>query len=451
MNRQNRLTLKVLRILVDAGLFIGCASLTVLPLYPITLESLLLLGSLSLLWILLLAWQRVYSDSAVLKFTTHLGIVLGASLILGIVLLSLSSIWPILNVDLKGLGLLVMSLVTGETLIILLTRALTVTLVKTGRYGTGIALIGVNALTQEYALTVKSNLRFGHLIRVILGDADERYPELQPIKPLSDLENVLREDPLITHVIIGLPSSDYDQLPSLFDVCDRRGVRVSLIPDAQRYLSARPAIDTIGNIAVMSPMQSPLDFIARRAIKRAFDLVFSVSVLVLGAPIFLAIALLVKFSSPGPVLFIQERIGRYNRPFKLYKFRSMRMIDHEGEWSAKAESRVTPIGHVLRKLSLDELPQFVNVLIGDMSVVGPRPERPQFVDRFSTEIPKYRLKHRVKPGITGLAQINGCRGDTSIPLRIQYDLTYIESWSFLLDLTIIARTVLLGFINRSET
>ena len=149
MNRQNRLTLKVLRILVDAGLFIGCASLTVLPLYPITLESLLLLGSLSLLWILLLAWQRVYSDSAVLKFTTHLGIVLGASLILGIVLLSLSSIWPNLNVDLKGLGLLVMRLVTGETLIILLTRALTVTLVKTGRYGTGIALIGVNALTLE--------------------------------------------------------------------------------------------------------------------------------------------------------------------------------------------------------------------------------------------------------------------------------------------------------------
>ncbi len=451
MNRQNRRTLKVLRILVDAGLFIGMANFTVLPLLPVTLEHLTLLFSLSLFWILLLAWQRIYSDTAVLKFTSHLSIVTGASLILGIVLLSISSIWPLLNLDLGRIGLLVIGLVFGETLIILLTRTLTVSLVKTGRYGIGIALVGVNALTQEYALTVQSNLRFGHLIRAILGDADERYPELQPNAPLSELENILREDPLITQVIIGLPSSLYDQLPALFDVCDRRGVRVSLIPDAQRYLSARPAIDTIGNIAVMSPMQSPLDFIARRAIKRAFDVVFSLLVLVLGAPVFIVIALLVKLSSPGPVLFIQERIGRYNRPFKLYKFRSMRVIDHEGEWSAKTESRVTPMGHILRKFSLDELPQFMNVLIGDMSVVGPRPERPQFVDRFSTEIPKYRLKHRVKPGITGLAQINGCRGDTSIPLRIQYDLTYIESWSFLLDLTIIARTVLLGFINRSES
>lgn len=451
MNRQNRRLLKLMRILVDAGLFIVLGDVLVLQSSSLTITGVMLLVGGSGVWIVLMAWQRVYSDTAVLKFSTHLSVVLGASVLTSLLGLGAMSLWLSIRISWEPLVLFTISLVMGETLIIAVTRRLMVAGVKRGTFGIGIALVGITPLTAEYAQAVKSNLRFGHVLRAVLGEAQSDLTELVPTGSIGDLETVLRNDPLITQVVIGIPTTHYAQLPVLLDICDRRGVGVSLIPDAQRYLSARPAIDTIGNIALMSPMQSPLDFIARRAIKRAFDVVFSLSVLIVGAPVFLGIALLVKLSSPGPILFVQERIGRYNRPFKLLKFRSMRVIDHEGAWSAKAESRITPIGHFLRKFSLDELPQFINVLVGDMSVVGPRPERPQFVERFSTEIPKYRLKHRVKPGITGLAQVNGCRGDTSIPLRIQYDLTYIESWSFLLDLTIIARTVLLGFINRSES
>ncbi len=451
MNRQNRRLLKVLRILVDVGLFIALSLLFSLQTLPITFLQSGVILSLSGIWILLLAWQRVYSDTAVLKFSAHLSVVIGASVLTSLLWLGATSLWPSLSVPWSTLAGFSVTLVLGETLIIGLTRRLMVVGVKRGTYGIGIALVGITPLTADYAEAVKTNLRFGHVIRAILGEAQPDVPDLVPNATIAELEEVLRQDPLITHVVIGIPTLHYEALPHLLDICERRGVGVSLIPDAQRYLSARPAIDTIGNIALMSPMQSPLDFIARRALKRSFDLVFSALVLILGAPVYLVLALLVKLSSPGPVFFIQERIGRYNRPFKLIKFRSMRMSDTEGTWNPKAESRITPIGHWLRKFSLDELPQFVNVLKGDMSVVGPRPERPQFVETFSSQIPKYRLKHRVKPGITGLAQINGCRGDTSIPQRIQYDLTYIESWSFLLDLTIILRTIALGFINRSES
>jgi hypothetical protein len=170
----------------------------------------------------------------------------------------------------------------------LVARQLAVHWVRTGKTAAGVALVGISPLTCEYAVTVQSNLRFGHVIRAVLGDADPACPELVPTAGIDALETVLRNDARIELVIIGIPSSQYDRLPALLDVCDRRGVTVSLIPDAQRYLSARPAIDTIGNIALMSPMQSPLDFIARRALKRAFDVVFSLAVLIVGFPVYLA-------------------------------------------------------------------------------------------------------------------------------------------------------------------
>ena len=166
----------------------------------------------------------------------------------------------------------------------------------------------------------------------------------------------------------------------------------------------------------------------------------------------LVCAILVKTSSEGPVIFKQERVGLHNKHFWMYKFRSMRMQDENSEkkaWTTKDDPRVTKVGAVLRKTSLDELPQLFNILKGDMSLVGPRPERPQFVEQFKEEIPRYMIKHQVRPGLTGWAQVNGYRGDTSIYKRIEYDLFYIENWSMWLDMRIIFRTFFVGFINKN--
>ena len=189
-----------------------------------------------------------------------------------------------------------------------------------------------------------------------------------------------------------------------------------------------------------------------RVIKRLIDIIGSIVALILFSPIMLIVAILVKKSSPGPIFFAQERIGLGNKPFKMYKFRSMGVQDPKKEakeWTTKNDARVTPVGRVIRKTSLDELPQFWNVLKGDMSLIGPRPERPLFVEKFKEEIPRYMIKHQVRPGITGWAQVNGFRGDTSIRSRIEHDLYYIENWSLGLDIKILFLTFFKGFVNKN--
>ena len=187
-------------------------------------------------------------------------------------------------------------------------------------------------------------------------------------------------------------------------------------------------------------------------IKRAMDIVGSLLCIVLFSPIMLAAAIAVKLSSPGPLIFKQERVGLHNRPFKMYKFRSMtvqKASEEVSKWTTKNDVRVTPVGRFIRKTSIDELPQLFNVLKGDMSLIGPRPERPFFVDKFKEEIPRYMIKHQVRPGMTGWAQVNGLRGDTSIRKRIELDLFYIENWSVSFDIRILFLTVFKGFVNKN--
>jgi exopolysaccharide biosynthesis polyprenyl glycosylphosphotransferase len=185
--------------------------------------------------------------------------------------------------------------------------------------------------------------------------------------------------------------------------------------------------------------------------KRAFDILFSLLAILLTSPLMLATALAVRLTSRGPVLYRQERMGMDGRTFPILKFRTMRVdAEHSGAMMAcPGDTRRTPIGTFLRKYSLDELPQFFNVLLGDMSLVGPRPERPVFIEEFKRQIPRYHLRHKVKAGITGWAQINGLRGQTSIQKRIEYDLYYIENWSLLMDLKILVRTALGGFLSKN--
>ncbi len=188
-----------------------------------------------------------------------------------------------------------------------------------------------------------------------------------------------------------------------------------------------------------------------RVSKRAFDILFSLFAILVTSPLMLLTALAVRLTSRGPVLYHQERMGMDGRTFHILKFRTMRVdAEHSGAMMAsKEDPRRTPIGTFLRKYSLDELPQFFNVLLGDMSLVGPRPERPVFIEEFKRQIPRYHLRHKVKAGITGWAQINGLRGQTSIQKRIEYDLYYIENWSLLMDLKILVRTALGGFLSKN--
>ena len=205
-------------------------------------------------------------------------------------------------------------------------------------------------------------------------------------------------------------------------------------------------------LAVVNIRYVPLTNTLNWIMKRIVDIVVSLFGAVIFSPVMIIAAIAVKCSSKGPIIFKQERIGLHNKPFEMYKFRTMEVQKPGAEkkgWTVKNDPRVTKVGRLLRKTSIDELPQLFNILRGDMSVVGPRPERPQFVEQFKEEIPRYMVKHQVRPGLTGWAQINGYRGDTSIKRRIEYDIFYIENWTLSFDVKIILLTIFKGFINKN--
>jgi Undecaprenyl-phosphate glucose phosphotransferase len=245
-------------------------------------------------------------------------------------------------------------------------------------------------------------------------------------------------------VVVAIPSQRYLQISSILESLQDLGKPIRAILDLGPRLSVREKVFQVGRLQMMNLAISPIESFAYTVLKRAFDLVFATLALVILSPLLLTIAILVKVGSPGPTLFRQERVGRNGRFFTLLKFRTMRCstaAESDTAWTIKNDPRCTPIGAILRKFSLDELPQLFNVIRGEMSLVGPRPERPHFVAKFRTNIQKYNLRHCCQVGMTGWAQVHGLRGDTSIPDRLQYDLYYIRNWSFGLDLQIIARTM----------
>ncbi len=311
---------------------------------------------------------------------------------------------------------------------------------------------------------------------VPVGRAPERelaHPALRDLACLGtihELDRILSEN-IVDHLVLTVPPEESHWLPSLLRIAESHGVHAIFVPDFLGILPSRPRIEEFAGLPIIDPDYTPLDEAVNVMFKRAFDIVFSLCVLVLGSPILLLIALAVRLSSPGPVVYSQVRLGKNRRPFKMYKFRTMwhesgaagtvsrggaasemaasAVFEDTEDWTVAADPRRTPVGRFLRSMSLDELPQFWNVLRGDMSVIGPRPERPKFVEQFRGDIPMYMLKHRVRPGITGWAQVNGLRGDTSIEERIQYDLRYIEEWSFVWDLRIVLLTIAKGFRNKN--
>jgi len=254
----------------------------------------------------------------------------------------------------------------------------------------------------------------------------------------------------VDQVLIALPIEDHHTVKQLMEELTLRTVDVKVVPDLYQYITLCGGFEEFGGLPIISLQGGPLDGWSVIA-KRSFDILFSLFALVLTAPAMLLVALAVRLSSRGPVLYRQERMGLDGRTFPILKFRTMRLDaeDTGAQMASAVDLRRTAFGTFLRKYSIDELPQFLNVLRGDMSLVGPRPERPVFIENFKRQIPRYHLRHKVKAGITGWAQVNGLRGQTCIQKRIEYDLYYIENWSFFLDLKILVRTALGGFLSKN--
>jgi Undecaprenyl-phosphate glucose phosphotransferase len=254
----------------------------------------------------------------------------------------------------------------------------------------------------------------------------------------------------IDQIVVALPLEDHQMLPSIMAQLKDSMVDIKIVPDLYQFASLGGAIEEFEGLPVISLQECPLDGI-NLFTKRVVDLGLAVASLVVFSPVMILIALLVKLTSRGPILFKQERVSFDGTRFSIVKFRTM-YVNAESYgpgWTTPNDNRVTPLGRFLRSMSLDELPQLLNVLRGDMSIVGPRPERPVFIQEFRRRIPRYMLRHKVPAGITGWAQVHGWRGDTSIDKRIEYDLYYIENWSLILDLKILWMTLFRGFRNRN--
>lgn len=265
------------------------------------------------------------------------------------------------------------------------------------------------------------------------------------------LDRYERNGQPIDYIYVALPVTAMERIEIVLNEASTRLAHVCLVPDVFQFDILNSRISDIGGLPVIHLIdEAPLDF--RRGVKRILDVFFSLFVLILLSPLLVVIAVAVKLSSPGPVFYRQERMGLNGHTFDMLKFRSM-PVDAEREtgavWAKPGERRATRVGSFLRRTSLDELPQFINVLKGDMSVVGPRPERPVFIEQFRDQVPRYMLRHKMKAGITGWAQVNGWRGDTSIEKRIEFDLFYIQHWSLKLDLKIMLMTVFQGFVHRN--
>ena len=298
----------------------------------------------------------------------------------------------------------------------------------------------------ELAATVVSRLAartdVGIEVLGVVGDDKEGMGGARRLGGYSDLRAVL-DAHVVDHVILALVHEDYGRLGGLLEAVGDEPVTIHVVPDLFRFASLRGGVEEFEGMPFIHLRDSPLHGWSQ-VTKRVFDLVFSATLLIGLAPVLLLLALGVKLTSRGPVFYRQERMGLDGQRFRMLKLRTMRVDAEAGTgpiWATEADPRRVPYGALLRRLSLDELPQFINVLRGEMSVVGPRPERPFFVEQFRRTVPGYMLRHKVKSGVTGWAQVNGLRGNTSLEKRIQYDLEYIERWSLWLDVKIIVLTV----------
>ncbi|BBF45163.1 capsular polysaccharide biosynthesis protein [Lachnospiraceae bacterium KM106-2] len=317
-----------------------------------------------------------------------------------------------------------------------------------------VVLVGYSRATERYINRIIQNPQWGYYIHGILDDSKPIGTSYKGIKVIGHTErlNSLLAENSLDEIAITLKIEEYANLEHIVHICEKSGVHTKFIPDYNNIIPTRPYTEDLDGLPVINIRNVPLSNTGNKIVKRCIDIFGAlVALLIFGIPMII-VSIIIKTTSKGPLIFSQVRVGLHNKEFKMYKFRSMEVQAPSNEkkcWTTVNDPRVTPIGKFIRKTSIDELPQLFNVLKGDMSLIGPRPERPYFVNKFKEEIPRYMIKHQVRPGLTGWAQINGYRGDTSIKSRIEHDLYYIENWSLALDFKILLMTFYKGFINKN--
>ena len=317
-----------------------------------------------------------------------------------------------------------------------------------------VLLVGFSETAKAYIDRVLVYREWGYEVHGILDDnagPEENYKGISVIGRIDSLKEYLDSNNF-DEIAITLKIDEYSKLRDIVNICEKTGVHTQFIPDYNNIIPTRPYTEDLMGMPVINIRYVPLSNTFYSLIKRVMDVIISLTGILITSPLMVCIAVIIKTTSKGPLIYKQERVGLHNKSFMMYKFRSMR-VQEAGEekkaWTTKNDPRVTAVGKFIRRTSIDELPQLFNILKGDMSVVGPRPERPFFVEKFKEEIPRYMIKHQVRPGLTGWAQVNGYRGDTSIKKRIEYDLFYIENWTLGFDIKIMFLTIFKGLINKN--
>jgi Undecaprenyl-phosphate glucose phosphotransferase len=317
-----------------------------------------------------------------------------------------------------------------------------------------VLLVGYSRAAEEYIDRILTNPQWGIVVRGILDDRIAAGTTYKGIKVLGRIANltVILPTNRLDEIAITLGLNEYYRLEKIVAMCEKSGVHTKFIPDYNNIIPTRPYTEDILGLPVINIRYVPLSNTFNALVKRTMDLAGAVCAIIISSPVMLLMVILIRLTSPGPLIYRQERVGLHNKTFWMYKFRSMEIqpeAEEKKAWTVRNDPRVTSVGKFMRRTSIDELPQLFNILKGDMSLVGPRPERPFFVEKFREEIPRYMVKHQVRPGLTGWAQVNGYRGDTSIRKRIEYDLFYIENWTVGFDIKILFLTIFKGFINKN--
>lgn len=317
-----------------------------------------------------------------------------------------------------------------------------------------VLIVGAGELGQRVFNTIKNTPELG--LKVV-GFLDKRSEwvgkNLNDVKILGltqDIGSIL-DNRGIDQVIVALPLEDHEAFKQVMRQIDNEMVDIKVVPDLVQFMTLRGGVEELDGLSIISLRDSPL-YGWNRILKRVMDIVFASAGIVVLSPLMLLIFVAIKLTSRGPVLYRQRRMGLDGQVFNILKFRTMKVSAEKESgavWATKNDPRRTPVGALLRKISLDELPQLINVLMGEMSLVGPRPERPELIIKFKKTIPKYMLRHKMKAGMTGWAQVHGYRGNTSLEKRIEYDLYYIQHWSLLLDIKIIFMTFWSGLISKN--
>ena len=394
------------------------------------------------------ACMGLYGSFRSKSFATELGRLFGAFLLDGLALITLLYVVRVINFSRWALAVFL----ALDFLIVTIKRfVLRKTLRRFRENGYNrkyVLIVGSGQAAQEYLRTIREQSWLGYECAGCVADSP-----LAGTKLLGGMDSLLKvlEERSYDEVVCALGSDESSQLANAVEACELTGTKISVIPSIYKYMSSSPAIDVVGNIPMMNIRRIPLDNIGNAALKRAVDIIGSLLLLVLTSPLMLVSMLIIRITMGGKVIFKQQRVGLNKKIFTMYKLRSMKdSAEKDTAWSKDSDPRRTKFGAFIRKFSIDELPQLINVLKGDMSLVGPRPEIPFYVNDFKDKIPMYMIKHQVKPGMTGLAQINGYRGDTSIEKRIEFDVQYIENWSFFMDISILLRTAFSGFMNKEK-